>query len=697
MQIGTQLIAPEGFDGLCKDTVYHFLRSDSLRERVMLVEFRRKTNKERQQNFQKEEASVTSGSSMHYRPLVHFLSRSRFEYGIEAELISVRDEPDELPPWFGGLTVQDIGRYLLSKPNQKRSHQDRIDQTLVYLWPLVNNVNQILQAEFPDRLINSHARSCKPVQHETRLRTAFYAYLCFGMQRLALHYAAHQIGRWDRLLHTRKFGRPSRINGSHYGFGSNDPKMIEEILEGYRRYAGAGQHMSRIYHLTLTKIFGCVVQKNPNGMRVFVHPSGHPFPSLGQFIYRVAQVFPLEQRQIHKYGYTRVRNRLTHSQGRFAESVGNLMERTEQDAYCCEQVAVGYLPGSHLPALWVARIRCMVSGMIVGIGFSVGAELASAYRMAWFCAAIDKVLFAKLFGMELKTDDWPSIGISPHLINDRGPGSTAKADPTSASFMPTIKEAAPSYAGQSKASIETKHPKRVKLEGKPSYKETRATIPQLAVQEIFRVVIDNNSTDISDRLNNKMLTDVALPTPVESWKYFNRRGRNHALAMTFEQAVRVYLDPIELVVRDDGIYFHEIRYSTDHPSFSVQLQKAHSQGRFRISGYMFSACVRHLWIEIGAALLQVDAMLNIRDGNEQLYISFVEAEQLAQVRKNGQLRLKSSRPAVNAEFEEMYRLVTGQTFDHSILKFGRSRRRTGDSLAEAQQLKRYLHGNRGKK
>jgi hypothetical protein len=97
------------------------------------------------------------------------------------------------------------------------------------------------------------------------------------MQRLALHYAAHQIGRWDRLLHRRKFGRPSRIHGEHYGFGSNDPKMIEEILEGYRRYAGVGQHMSRIYHLTLTKIFGCVVQKNPNGMRVFVHPSGHPF------------------------------------------------------------------------------------------------------------------------------------------------------------------------------------------------------------------------------------------------------------------------------------------------------------------------------------------------------------------------------------------------------------------------------------
>jgi hypothetical protein len=219
----------------------------------------------------------------------------------------------------------------------------------------------------------------------------------------------------------------------------------------------------------------------------------------------------------------------------------------------------------------------------------------------------------------------------------------------------------------------------------------------LAVQEIVRVVIDNNSTDISDRLNNKMLTDVALPTPVESWKYFDRRGRNHALAVAFEQAVRMYLDPIELVVRDDGIYFHEIRYSTDHPSFSVQLQKSHSQGRFRISGYMFSACVRHLWVEMGTALLQVDAMLNIRDGNEQLYISIVEAEQLAQVRKDGQLRLKSSRPAVNAEFEEMYRLVTGQTFDQSILKFGRSRRRTVDSLAEAQKLKGYLRGNGGKK
>lgn len=709
MQTGTQLCAPEGFDVLRKGVVYHLLRSDDVRERVLLLEFRSKPTKRKVKicahvasvpagaEAPALVASANTGSPDAFRPVLHYLSRHRFEQGVNDELIVPCEYQEELPPWFAGLSTDELYQYALPRVGRKKSHHDRIDRIVAHLWPLIQNLEQVLAAESPDAVINAHARSCDPIQHETRLRTAFYAYICFGFSRWALHYAVHCIGRWDRMGHERKLGRPSRIHGAYHGYGTNDPEMIERILEGYRQFAGPGQHMSRIYRRTLTKVFGCVPQTDPLGRKTFVHPAGRPFPSLGQFIYRVAQTFPLEVRQIYKYGYARVRNRLTHSQGRFAESVGNLMERTEQDAYCCDQVAIGYLPGSHLPALWVVRIRCIASGMIVGIGFSIGAERASAYRMALFCAAIDKVKFASLFNLELKPDDWPSIGISPYVINDRGPGSTAKADPVDAAFMPIIKEAAPSYSGQSKASIETLHPKKVRLEGKPHYRETRLTIPELAVQEILRAVVDNHSTDISDRLNNEALKDVVLPSPAALWNYLDRKGRNHALNKRFEEAVRAYLTPIELIVRDDAVYFKDARFSSEALKRSGVLQRAHDLGRYKLQGYMLDVCVRHLWVDLGTRLIQIDGKLGIRDGQEQLYVSVAELEQIQQIKQGKKLVLKEHRLVARSEYEGVFEAQTGQVFEQAVLKPGRSRRSKKSSVEERQEIMGYLRAAGGRK
>lgn len=710
MQTGTQLHAPEGFDMLRKETVYHLLRSDPQRQRVLLVEFRQKPAKRKTASQPKKQnrQTVTAGepdevttirrdASAGFTPVLHFLSRHRFEQGLDDGLILPCARQEELPLWFSGMSIDELRGYAEPRKGRKRSHEERIDRVLFHLWPLVKNIDNILTAEAPDAVINAHARACQPIQHETRLRMAFYVYVCFGFCRWALHYAVHRIGRWDRMGRERKFGRPSRIHGAHHGYGSNDPEMIERILDGYRRFAGPGKHLSQIYRLALIKVFGCVTQTDATGRKYFVHPSGRPFPSLGQFSYRVAQVFPLESRQIYKYGQARVRNRLKHSQGRFAESVGNLMERTEQDAYCCDHVAKGYLPGSHLPALWVARIRCIASGMTVGVGFSVGSETAAAYRMALFCAAISKVKYCRLLGVDIEQNDWPSIGISPHVINDRGPGSTGKADPTELTFCPIIKEMAPSYSGQSKASVETTHPKQVKLEGKPYYLETRLSIPQLAIQEVLRAVADNHSIDISDRLNNDALRDNILPTPSSLWQYLDSKGRNYAISVPFEEAVRTYLTPIELTVRDDAVYFKDARFDSAALKGSDVLQKAHDLGRYTVKGYMLDVCVRHLWIELDTELVEVDAMLSIRDGHEQLYISVVEIEQLQQLRRDAKLELKSHSLAAKSEYETAFETHTGHVFDQTVIKNGRSRRGKASSVQERLEIIGYLRAKGGRR
>ncbi|RJP62851.1 MAG: hypothetical protein C4535_20250 [Comamonadaceae bacterium] len=429
----------------------------------------------------------------------------------------------------------------------------------------------------------------------------------------------------------------------------------------------------------------------------FIHPAGLPFPSQDQFNYRISQVFPLKERQTHKLGQARVRNHLTHSIGRFTESVSSLMERTEQDGYQCKEVCKGYLPGSHLPPLLTVRIRCTASGIVAGVGFSVGAEKASAYRMALFCAAIDKVKFAQLFGLELTPQDWPSRGVSPHVINDRGPGSTSKADGKEEAFQFIIKEGAPSYSGQSKATVETLHPKAVKNEGSPTYKETQKSIPQLAKQEILRAVRDNNATDVTDRLNHRSLIAGVLPNPVAIWNHLDSLGRSHAVNMRFEEAVRAYLTPIEVTVQDDAVYFRDARFASKALTESGVLQAAHDTGRFKLRGYALDVCVRHIWVDLGHQLIEVDAQLSIRDGDGQLYVSVVELEQIQQIRRDGKREHRQHRQAVHADFEMRLQSATGEKFDQATNKPGRSKRGKKASIADRQATVPHMQFTDGRK
>ena len=176
MRTGTQLCAPEGFDALCKGVRYHLLRSDPARQRVLLVEFQRKRQRSGEGQRSADIGSKGGASGGHpgasdqgaggtyagYRPVLHFLSRHRFEQALERGLIFACETQDELPPWLSGVTIVELQAYAELRVGQKRSHAARIDQILVHLWPLVQNLDQILGAESPDTLINAHARACKP-------------------------------------------------------------------------------------------------------------------------------------------------------------------------------------------------------------------------------------------------------------------------------------------------------------------------------------------------------------------------------------------------------------------------------------------------------------------------------------------------------------------------------------------------------
>ncbi len=144
-------------------------------------------------------------------------------------------------------------------------------------------------------------------------------------------------------------------------------------------------------------------------------------------------------------------------------------------------------------------------------------------------------------------------------------------------------------------------------------------------------------------------------------------------------------------------YFKEMRFDSAALQRSGALQKAHSCGTYRLGGYMLDTCVRHLWVEVGADLIEVDAMLAIRDGEEQLYISVVELEQLERLRRDGKLELQSHRLAARAEYEAAFEQHAGQPFDQGVVKGGRNKRSKAASVEERRQIMQYLRAEGGKR
>lgn len=677
MHIGEQLHAPHGFECLATDTVYHFLFSDDTRNRTLLVTFGAKVDT--------GEVGKRSDADKRQAPRLLFLPPHRFEDAIRAQMIIACPIQRELPHWFGPLTVDDLLEHDRCCGKNMKSHDMRIDALLAHIWPAVNGMRDVLGAEDPMAQLNALARSCVPPQNETRYRIAFFSYVAFGMERMALHYPIARMGIWDRSTHEKKFGR-AHILGKDHGYRACTDEIRDACIEGFREYSGSGKHVTEIYRKTLASHFGCTPIQDTGGRMSFANPTGKAFPSEAQFRYIVSMEFDLHTRQVLKFGAHRVRTKLSQPRGQFIDSVANAMEELVEDGYFLSVVSQGYLKGSQLPRLCVVRIICKATGLIVGIGFSLKGESADAYRMAKACMAVDKVWFCSLFGVKIRHEEWPSIGLPLHELTDRGAGATDKAYKAIGMPPTMIKEIVSAYSGQSKASVETRHPKEVKQEGAPQYRSTGSTIPELAAQEIWRVIESNRTTNIALRLPPDAIAAGVQPTPVAFWNYLTTLGRTFAIKVPRDRAVRAFFEEVDLTVQDGAVFFHGFRYWSEELAASGILTRASS----KVRGYTLPVCVRHIFLDTAQGLLTVDAAFGIRVGEEERYLSVSELEQLHELRRREAAALKIHQQAVRADIEQRFEEQTGKSYDQADIQSGRAKRNNAASVEEARQTLPHL-------
>ena len=597
MNIGARLEFPDGFGAIAKTQQLHLLDNSPGTKWTTLVEFI---------------------GGKHPRADFHRILRDDFESGLSLGLIRATDKQSTLPLWLEPLEGINLAGLELERLRRKKSNIERATDRMCSIQPLVARSKEIFESDDPAATIASLARKLKLKKNSTRLRLWFSCYIIFGGSLDALYPAFLKIGHWNRKQKktSNPLGRPPSGGSRTYCHVTGEIK--EKIEVGYHEEADIGRTRIAIYTAILQKKFNCKTVGSGAGKRI-VSSDGAPFPSINQFTYHVRKAFDPRLLEETTYGATRVRSKLQPDRGRYSEGVANILERVEGDGYYCPEKFRDFDGQTLEPSLCVVRLVDVASASTVGIGFALGAESSAAYRMALFCCSVKKSEFGRLLGMKIDDNEWPCIGLPGRLIVDRGPGA-AEGIQGERALIPW-RELTASYSPLDKATVESSHPRNTQTEGKPQTFHSAFTLIGAVKEIIRRAIKDNWQSDASNRMTPEMIRDGVMPNPMGVWEWLDRRARTSGERISFEEAVRTFLSPVEFTATRDFVKLQARRFGSDALE-EIGFRRTLPPGQtVRVTGYAMNFCVRHAWVDVAHRLVEVDALLPIRDNDKQLYVS----------------------------------------------------------------------------
>jgi len=656
MHVGIALQSSGGSGGFDSHITYHLLANR--KESVFLAFF--------------------SKESKEWRAHLIKVPRQDFEEAlINKHLVPSPDQPT-VPPWLqmhDGVSIDNLDN---GRTSAKKSYRDWAQHRYSRIHELVNAPDLVF-ADDPEAYIKSFSTRTK--QHRQRIQLWYCAFECFGRSLMALVPTFTNAGRWDRHKRHRPDNKTGRKPKHGRGQGYSAVPLVSIIQDSYIKYASLGKSMVWIHRQSLTHTFGCKTAMDSKGYERYYHPENKPFPSYQQFRYHVLKKFGLPAVRRSKLGDEKYRNRVADKAGRYSESLANLYERSESDCAYAKQRPRKLLSEEAGPPLVVAREVDVLSGIVLGIGFAYGNESHEAYRAAKFCAAVPKRYFCSLFGIEISDDEWPCVGLSPQSTTDRGPGASEKVFTTNES-LPAIRDLAPSYSGQSKATVESSHPRETQTAGAPSFVVSPLNAFEMARREIYRILADNHAKDATDRLTPEMVAAGIVPSPVGIFNFLNERGRTSAVPMSVDAAVREFLTPVKFKLDRDGLWLQSLRYDSKQLQALGLASLAGKNMTIDVSGFALPLAIRIAWVEVEGRIYQVEAILPIRDDSTQLDMSLSDLSQLDERMRELRANQSEHANAVRGKYEIRHQEETGHAWDAATRKCGQppSHRSARESL-----------------
>jgi putative transposase len=252
------------------------------------------------------------------------------------------------------------------------------------------------------------------------------------------------------------------------------------------------------------------------------------------------------------------------------------------------------------------------SGMIVGLHACFHGPDWTGASQALFNAFTDKVKFCKKYGVDIRTEDWPSHHVCSQLVMDRGSEYTdaniegllmGKIGITTGSFVAY-------HRGDFKGTVEQMF--RVIQDNTLSFVAGQVVkIPQKESQHASRTVAmsfddfmkriieisiyTNNNRIRKENHNFEMSRDDVGLTPRDLYCWGLKEISIRPVASS-EADIRFALLPTaKATVRSEGVYCNGLYYSSNEIIKKQWLDRAKSMGRFYVDVRYDSNSTNHIW------------------------------------------------------------------------------------------------------
>ncbi|KAB0485754.1 MULTISPECIES: transposase [Pseudomonas] len=654
MITGSKLKAPEGFKGLTKDVEYYFLASDGKANRARLVFF--------------DEKGTTAS-------LLTF-SRPEFDLALtNGDLVECGSDPT--PPWLKGISGTSVDQLEKDRVRPTKSYDEMVNNRYLAIANLVENSEDILSSDRPESVINAHADQLSPKQVGARLRFWFFTYLVFGRSKWALMPKFDRCGKGKRVQAAdgKILGRPPK-SGLKSRFPAT-PEMQASIINGFIKYNDKTKSDAEIFGDVLVGEFGCVPLTTSKGKKKFYQPEGKPFPTKGQYDYYLGQVISTKAYRKARRGPSGARAKSGFI-GSFSHDLVNVNQLVEFDGYNPKGKISGLLEGSAMDSACVVRGVCGLSGAVVALGFSENKENMEAYRMALFSMAIRKVKFASLFGLTIREEEWPTYGLPQNIVFDRGPGSTmgvpirseAVARGEMMSWLSRL-ELTPTHSGQSKATVESSHPRTKSDNDQPTHFHSSLNFVEMSKRHILQAIYDNHASDAEGKMTPEMLEGGFSPTPHNIYKFYSDLGYDAGTEVSFDYAVREFLTPHPAHIKRSGVYFYGRKYNSSKLIDTEVFDRIALNGQISVTAYVMTMCVRHIWIELEGVLYELDFVKPASVHPSSVDISLSDLQVLNENRLRGKAQLREEQPAILQDRNAQFLHATGKAWDSGTRRLGR--------------------------
>lgn len=246
------------------------------------------------------------------------------------------------------------------------------------------------------------------------------------------------------------------------------------------------------------------------------------------------------------------------------------------------------------PTIYV--IVDVASRMIVGFHVSLRWASWACARQAIYNALVDKTAFCSRYGIEISTDDWPSVGIPARILCDRGEMISDKARVVSRNLGTQI-QIAPPFRADVKGIVERRFGianeelhflpgttlGQLRERGEPDYRLNSV----LTLNEVTTILcslfkVHNTERQFDDLITDGLVAADLAPTPVNFWRFHVGEHRHALTSRSNDEIIAALLPTVPASITDRGIKYRDLRFTCDRASYEGWFTKARNASRSKI-------------------------------------------------------------------------------------------------------------------